>query len=199
MEEFLYSIALRKCRFVGNVVFRELVNFFGSAKNVWMASHSELKEIPGIGSKIIKEIGNENHLRFAEREIELCEQNEIDILLRHRGELLGFLSECEDAPSILYRKGKSDEGANFLSIVGTRNSTRYGKDFLNSFLPLLKFKNIHIVSGLAFGSDAEAHQKALDNGLKTSAVLAHGLHMIYPKEHYFLAKQILDSGGALFF
>lgn len=198
MEEILYSIALRKCRFVGDVVFRELINFFGSAKNVWMASHSVLNEMKGIGSKIIKEIGNENYLRFAEREIELCRQNGITILLRHRNEIPGFLSECDDAPSVLYRKGNEDKTAHFLSIVGTRNSTNYGKDFLESFFSSLKRNDVHVISGLAFGSDAEAHHKALQYNLKTSAVLAHGLHMIYPKEHSLLVKKILDSGGALF-
>jgi DNA processing protein len=54
-----------------------------------------------------------------------------------------------------------------------------------------------IVSGLALGCDAIAHQTALDCQGHTVAVLAHGLHTVAPRQHVSLAAQILDAGGQL--
>lgn len=54
-----------------------------------------------------------------------------------------------------------------------------------------------IVSGLAFGCDALAHQAAIDAGGHTEAVLAHGLHIIALTAYRRLAEDILASGGAL--
>lgn len=68
-EEHLYSIALRATPLIGDVNFMRLVEITGSAKETWHLSKKLLKEIPGIGSKITKEIGNETYLKFAERKL----------------------------------------------------------------------------------------------------------------------------------
>jgi DNA processing protein len=54
-----------------------------------------------------------------------------------------------------------------------------------------------VVSGLAYGVDTCAHIASVKNGLKTAAVLAHGLHTIYPPMNKNLAKRILEDGGCL--
>ncbi len=54
-----------------------------------------------------------------------------------------------------------------------------------------------VVSGLARGIDAEAHQGALDGGGRTLAVMGCGIDVIYPPEHRALADKIIGSGGAL--
>jgi DNA processing protein len=74
-EEHLYSIALRRTALIGDINFQKLVESVGSAKEVWEISKSGLKEITGIGSKISKEIGNPDHLKFAENELKFCEKN----------------------------------------------------------------------------------------------------------------------------
>ncbi|MBP7974138.1 MAG: DNA-protecting protein DprA, partial [Kaistella sp.] len=96
-EETLYSVALRHCPLIGDMVFRKLVSEIGSAKEVWEVSKSGLKNIYGIGRKISLEIGNPDHLKFAEQELKFCEKNNIKINLRHLGELPYHLNECEDA------------------------------------------------------------------------------------------------------
>ena len=196
-EEHLYSIALRATPLIGDVNFMRLVEITGSAKETWHLSKKLLKEIPGIGSKITKEIGNEKYLQFAEKEIDFCEKNNIKINLRHLKELPKLLSNCDDAPAILYQKGSLDESLTPISIVGTRNMTSYGKHFIEEFLEILKNKKVLIVSGLALGTDGCAHTEALKNQLKTAGVLAHGLHLIYPSQHKKLAAEILEQDGAL--
>ena len=61
-EENLYSIALRHCPLIGDVIFRKLVGEIGSPKEVWELSKSGLQNIFGIGRKIAVEIGNPEHL-----------------------------------------------------------------------------------------------------------------------------------------
>lgn len=196
-EEHLYAIALRASPLVGDVNFMKLIEATGSAKETWHLSQKLLKQIPGIGDKISKSIGDEDLLRFAEKELNFCQKNNIQIKLRHRNELPKLLSECEDAPAILYQKGNFDESLMPVSIVGTRNMTAYGKAFIEEFLEVLKGKNVLIVSGLALGTDGCAHQEALKNGLSTIGVLAHGLHTVYPSQHKKLAHEMLETGGAL--
>lgn len=57
--------------------------------------------------------------------------------------------------------------------------------------------DVLVVSGLAYGIDINAHRSALDNGLATVGVLAHGLDRIYPSLHRKTAVDMLDRGGLL--
>lgn len=197
-EEILYAIALRQCPNIGDVNFKILVDAVGSAKEVWQLSKNQLKSISGIGNAIVKHIGEEQYLNFAEQELKFCKAHNIKILLRHIGQLPQLLNHCYDAPALLYQKGNFDENTINISIIGTRNATNYGKEFLQNFISQLKDKNVQIISGLALGTDGNAHQEALKHNIKTSAVLAHGLHTLYPAQHKPLAQQILAQGGALF-
>lgn len=196
-EEILYSIALRATPNIGDINFMKLVETCGSAKEAWFLSKKLLKEIPGFGTKITKEIGNDSFLKFAEKELLFCEKNNIKIKLRHHHQLPHLLSQCDDAPSIIYQKGEYNENLTPISIVGTRNMTNYGKAFVEELVEYLKNKNILIVSGLALGTDGCAHTEALKNNIPTVGVLAHGLHLIYPSQHKKLAQEMIEKNGAI--
>lgn len=197
-EETLYSIALRHCPLIGDVIFRKLVGEVGSPKEVWDLSKSGLQNIFGIGRKIAVEIGNPDHLKFAEKEMAFCEKNNIKINLRHLGDLPILLNECEDAPAILYQKGNFDASKKAVSMVGTRNLSDYGKGFIHEFLTAVKSDKIATISGLALGTDAEVHDISLKNKITTIAVLAHGFHTLYPSKNRKLSEKILEENGALF-
>lgn len=197
-EETLYSVALRHCPLIGDLIFRKLVGEAGSAKEAWELTKSGLKNIYGIGRKISLEIGNPEHLKFAENELRFCENNNIKINLRHLGDLPQLLNECEDAPAILYQKGNFDTSLKTLSLVGTRNITSYGKHFIHDFLEEIKTRKILTVSGLALGVDTEVHEASLKNQISTAAVLAHGFHTLYPSKNKKLSEKILEENGVLF-
>ena len=197
-EENLYAIALRHCPLIGDLVFRKLVAEVGSPKEVWELSKSGLQNIFGIGRKIAVEIGNPEHLKFAEKEIAFCEKNNIKINLRHLGDLPTLLNECEDAPAILYQKGAFNASKKAVSIVGTRNISAYGKHFIQDFLNAVKSERIVTISGLALGADAEVHEVSIKNNITTVAVLAHGFHTLYPSKNRKLSNKILEENGVLF-
>ncbi len=111
-----------------------------------------------------------------------------------------LLREISDPPKQLYLRGKLPSfGHKWLSVVGSRAMTTYGKQACHHLIEGLRGYPIAIVSGLAYGVDAEAHKTALDAGLTTVAVPGSGLDwdVLYPKANIGLAREILKSGGTL--
>jgi len=84
-----------------------------------------------------------------------------------------------------------------VSIVGTRNATRHGKELTEKLTEELVAANVTIVSGLAFGIDIAAHKATLKANGPTIGVLAHGLDRIYPPEHASVAKEMLANGALM--
>ena len=109
-----------------------------------------------------------------------------------------LLKEILDAPQELYYKGELPKPHEIIiGIVGTRKATHGGKIIAKQIAQELAQKGILIASGLALGIDSAAHEGALLGGGKTIAVLANGLDVVYPRQHYALAKKILSTKGLL--
>ncbi|MGE6487976.1 DNA-processing protein DprA [Paenisporosarcina sp. NPDC076898] len=90
-----------------------------------------------------------------------------------------------DPPTILYAKGDIDylSMKNYVAVIGARDATNYSKDALTFILPPLIQNEIVIVSGMAKGADAMAHQATHNLGGKTIGILGHGHYTRYPKEN----------------
>ncbi len=84
-----------------------------------------------------------------------------------------------------------------VAIVGSRRPSSYGIEVTQRFATALAKRGVVIISGLALGIDAIAHQACLDAGGTTVAVLPGGLKKIYPRSNAGLAQRIITSGGAL--
>lgn len=196
-EEYLYAIALRECSLIGDINFHKLIRTFGSAEEAWKRAKKEYANAEGVGRKTVADIGNSEYLKFAEKEIQFCEKNQISINLRHLKQIPFLLNECDDAPAILYQKGNFDDSLPKISIVGTRNMTSYGKQFIGDFFEACKSSRYISVSGLALGVDKEVHEQSILHQIPTAAVLAHGFHTLYPSKNKKLSDKILVEGGAL--
>ncbi|MDH5442526.1 MAG: DNA-processing protein DprA [Candidatus Nomurabacteria bacterium] len=111
------------------------------------------------------------------------------------------LQEIPDSPKRLFTRGTlpSLDDYVFLTVVGSRKYSNYGRDACEQLIAGLRGYPIVIVSGLALGMDSIAHRAALDNGLKTVAVPGSGLDdaVIYPATNLSLAHEIILNGGAL--
>jgi DNA processing protein len=114
---------------------------------------------------------------------------------------LSPLLEIPDCPEKVFYKGKicGRKDTKFLTIVGSRNHSSYGKMALEKIISEISGYNIVIISGLALGIDALAHELALKNNLKTVAVPGSGVFQeaIYPRSNLSLSKKILDGGGVV--
>jgi len=111
-----------------------------------------------------------------------------------------MLRQIADPPKQLYCRGNIALLNSFcIAVVGTRKASDYGKQACGDIAGHLARSGITIVSGLAMGIDAAAHQTALDAGGKTIAVFASGVDddSIYPQDNVSLARQILKNEGLL--
>lgn len=84
-----------------------------------------------------------------------------------------------------------------LAVVGSRKISQYGREVTSSLANQLAASGVVIISGLAYGVDATAHQAALAANGRTVAVLPTAVDKIYPASHANLAKQIIAAGGTL--
>lgn len=118
-----------------------------------------------------------------------------------REEFPPALLEIPQVPEKLFVVGDLPDPTQFyyLSVVGSRKYTSYGREACERIIAGLAGYPICIVSGLAMGIDGIAHRAALDAGLRTVAVPGSGLDqsVIYPRVHLNLAKEIVENGGAL--
>ena len=110
------------------------------------------------------------------------------------------LKQIPDVPESLYIVGTPlTKDALYLAVVGSRSYTTYGKDVCEKLIAGLAGSGIVIVSGLALGTDTNAHRAAMRAGLKTVAFPGSGLgeKVLYPSTNLSLAKEILANGGTL--
>ena len=125
---------------------------------------------------------------------------EDDLKLLAPADFPPLLREIPDAPKQLYLRGTMPRFEHkWLAVVGSRAMTTYGKQACHHLIGGLRGYPVVVVSGLAYGVDAEAHRCALDAGLTTVAVPGSGLdwNALYPKANVGLAREILKADGAL--
>jgi DNA processing protein len=199
-EDLRYLIALTLIPAIGSITARKLIAYTGSAKAVFSEKKSNLQKIPGIGSILAGSVKPDQVLGKADKELLFMQRNQVSSLTIFEKDYPERLKQCTDAPLILYFKGKNVfNSAKVLSIVGTRNATEYGIEQCRKIIRDLSENNHHIliISGLAYGIDVQAHMAALQYGQDTVAVLAHGLHTLYPYAHKNLAGRLTESGALL--
>jgi DNA processing protein len=119
-------------------------------------------------------------------------------ILREDEEFPLILREIPGCPERIFCIGNFDFEKNpLIAIVGTRKATPEGLELAKRVAMELGRRGVGVVSGLALGIDAAAHEGALRGGGKTVAVLANGLQSVYPRQHENLSRNILEQGGAL--
>lgn len=103
-----------------------------------------------------------------------------------------------DPPLLLWLQGRRELlAAPSIAVVGSRNPTAQGADNARAFARTLAQGGHVIVSGLALGIDAAAHEGALDAGGATIAVVGTGLDQVYPRRNEKLAARIVAGGGLI--
>lgn len=108
-----------------------------------------------------------------------------------------LLREIPDSPQLLYCRGNLPGIRPTVAIVGTRKATDYGREVARRMSHELAIRGISIISGLALGIDATAHESAVDALGHTTAVLGSGLDHVYPVANAQLARRIVETGGCL--
>ena len=173
----LYRTKLRKAL--------KLIDHYGSAEKVWAAiDEPEMKEC----------------MERAQRELEWIDAHGIHVWTLSDEDYPYRLRQCPDKPLVLYGKGNlHPSDGHIVSVVGTRQPTQRGRELTEILVRELheQLESVTIVSGGAYGIDITAHRAAIQQGIPTIIVPAHGLDRIYPYQHRQDAVLALEHGGLL--
>ncbi len=139
----------------------------------------------------------EKALSRARKIVSEAEYQKIEILTPADKLFPEMLRRIPDCPAVLYAKGCLRPGNRYAACVGTREPSQFGVTVTRRIVAVLAANDWSIVSGLALGVDAVAHESALAERTHTVAILANGLDSVYPKANAKLADSILAAGGVL--
>lgn len=197
-NDLIFQLALTRIPHIGHVHAKTLTSIFGTAEAIFKTPKNKLEKIEGIGQVRASSIKSFKDFKSCEDEIHFTEKHRIKPIFINDDEYPKRLLNCYDSPVLLYYKGNASlNKSRFVSIVGTRANTDYGKTICEQFIDELKTYNITVISGLAYGIDTIAHKSAIKHNLPTIGILAHGLDRIYPYANKSLAKQMIENGGLL--
>ena len=194
----IYTILFSLIKGVSINIKKKLIDESINAESAFLKLRDDLKKINTVSSnKILNQINSISLLNDAEKIIKNCNDNNIKLVSYKDIGYPKNLFHCIDAPIVLYCKGKMEPNKyNLISIVGTRNCSDYGLDQCKELINFLKPYNIAIVSGLAYGIDVFAHNRANSLGIANYAVLGSGINNIYPKTH-LKESEIISNNGML--
>lgn len=198
-EELKYTLALVSIKGIGSMKARHLIEALGSAEAVMTCDSKTLLHVGSIGEMVING-RNLGALNKADQELQFITNHNIKVLKYGEEGYPKRLLECPDAPTLLFYLGNADlDSKHIVSIIGTRSCTQYGRDNVDRFVYDLQraLPNTIIVSGLAIGIDIAGHRAAMQHGLKTIGVVAHGLDRIYPTTHRSEARMMVEQGGGI--
>jgi len=195
LDELAYWIAFNLVSGIGPVSFKSLLDYYhDDLEAAWRADSKELAKA-GLTQKAIEHVVKLRTTSTPEHELEKLERLRIRVITLKDKTYPPLLKEIDDAPPVLYTYGKLTEADQFaLAVVGTRNSTTYGRQVTEHIVTELAKGQVTVVRGLALGIDTIAHTAALDAGGRTIGVLACGLDIIYPPTNRGLARRMVESG-----
>ncbi len=192
-----YWIALHRIPGIGRVRFALLQRHFGTLDLAWKAPAAELAAA-GLDTRAVKAIETGRAEISPEQELKRLAHYKVEALTLPEAAYPAQLREIYDAPPVLYYRGTflgAEEWS--VTVVGTRRVTPYGREVAKRLCTDFAQNKVAVVSGMARGIDAVAHEAALEAGGRTFAVQACGLDLVYPASHAELAKRIAAHGAVV--
>lgn len=196
-DEKKYWIGFNLVRGIGSVRFQQIRTFFGDLSTAWQAPPEAFQQAG------LPERARVNFLKLRQ-EIDLDQvldsilEKNVTVLTLLDYDYPDLLREIDQAPPVIYLKGAlTPTDAFSVAVVGTRKVSEYGQQVTRDTCTYLAARGLTIVSGLARGVDALAHQHALKAGGRTIAVLGSGVDVIYPPEHRKIASAIIENGALI--
>ena len=189
-EERQDWLRLARTESVGPITFRGLLGRFGDVRAA-LAALPEMARRGGRARGLTPA-----SLADAEREVAAVAALGGRMVALCEPEYPEPLAAIEDAPPVLSVLGRRDlMSRRAVAIVGARNASGNGRRIAGKLAAELSAAGLSVVSGLARGIDAAAHEGALDGG--TVAVVAGGIDVVYPRENEGLYRRIAEGGVIL--
>ncbi len=183
---------------VGPVTIQKIKKENGSVDFLWRASERELEEL-GFPKRL-----RESFIKFRtnfsiEHYISTLSKSDVWYLAFCDKDYPVQLKDLENPPLVIFGKGNKEllHSSQIAGIVGTRKMSSYGRTVTQHFAEYLGRAGYTIISGLALGVDAAAHEASLNSIGKTIAVLGNGVNICFPRANEKLYFRILENGGTI--
>lgn len=206
MENRLLLLLLTLIPGIGPARIKAISSYLNDLSDVLQADVHQLMQVPGIGEPLARQIHHFLHHTEKRQEAERAVFEQMAKLQNCGGHMVTMLDpgyppllrEIYDPPPCLFVRGKLPQTENpALAIVGTRQSSQYGKECTALLCRELVKSGFAIFSGLAFGIDMAAHTATLEQGGVTVAVLASGVDSIYTDPQGKLWPKIIERGAII--
>ena len=205
MEQVHFRYWLANLMNIGIKKIDILLDLYGSAEEVFKASKEELYALKRDGSfaGLMSEKDLETICSNRDRsKITACYNDLISsgvtFISKEDADYPDKLRNIYSAPYALYLKGRLPRKENkVIAVIGARECSPYGMEMTKYLAGAIAAQGIHIISGLARGVDAYAHQGALFAGGVTYAVMGCGIDICYPRENINLYMDMQREGGII--
>jgi DNA processing protein len=202
VDELASWLRLEQTAGVGVETARRLLAAFGLPANIFSTSFSALhKVVPERIAYALLATPSDATLALIERTLEWLQQPANQLFTLADAAYPQALLDITDPPLMLYVKGRAELLTRpAMAVVGSRNATVQGIANAERFAEILSQRGLTIISGLALGVDAAAHQGALRGAVgsaeagSTIAVIGTGADIVYPARNRGLAHQIAEAG-----
>ncbi len=177
----------------------KVYEYFGSIELAWHAQTYDLWKIEGLQPRQIHSFIEERKTINPDECMEYIKKRKIDFIHPEDERYPYLLKNIDNPPAGLFVLGDLSDCnlERTIAVVGSRKASENAKNNLKAILSGFYNTDICIVSGLAEGIDTTAHKTALENKLKTIAVIGGGFDKLYPKSNINLFNQIINGGGAV--
>lgn len=176
-----------------------LYSHFGDIEYAWNASEYELYNIEGMRKSSVDSFIQERKTINPDKCLEDLEKKNIDFLYPEDERYPYLLRHIVNPPTGLFMVGDLSvcNLERTLAVVGSRRASESAKNNLTKIISGFANSDICIVSGLAEGIDTVAHKSALNNNIKTIAVIGGGFDKLYPTSNKSLFEKIKDGNGVV--
>lgn len=196
-DDILYYLGFNLVPGIGPARLDRIVQFFGSLEAAWAAQASELMAA-GLDSRSIEALLHTRKTIDVRAVYERVIDSGVRLISRDDPQYPALLSHTVNPPFLLYVRGTlTDNDRWAIAVVGTRQASAYGKEVTRKLVQGLVAAGVTIVSGLALGIDAVAHETALEAGGRTIAVLGSGVDQIYPLRNHPIGTAIMRQGALI--
>jgi DNA processing protein len=197
VNEKAFWIAFNQVPGIGPARLAALIDVCGSVEAAWKAPIQRLKEA-GLDRRSLESVLATRRSLDLEAAWQRVVQSGARVYTWNDDDYPENLRQVPLSPPVIFVQGELvEEDRLAVALVGTRQASAYGREVARGLASELAHNGVTVVSGLALGIDATAHEAAIEAGGRTLAVLGSGVDQIYPAKNRKMALALMQQGALI--